>query len=111
MINESESKQAIINIRTRTTKLERERDYWSEEEREQLRELFYNGTGISEIAIILQRSELTVVEQVKLLGLYSNSSSKKKSGKKHLHCLSPNCQNDPCFCPHCKAYPAEKEDD
>ena len=109
MINEYETKQAIINIRTRTSKLEHERDYWSEEEREQLREMFYNGTGISEIAIILQRSELAVTEQAKLLGFYSTPSPRKKSVKRHLRCLCPDCEKDPSFCPHCKVYPAAKE--
>lgn len=109
MISEKEFNQAVINMRTKTCKLEREGEYWTPEEREQLVEMFHEGIGMTKIAVILQRTEVAAMEQAKLLGLYPAFAPKKRSAKRHLRCLCPDCKKDPSFCPHCKAYPETQE--
>lgn len=57
MIPEKGFTECVKNLRNRNSRLEREGDYWSPEEKERLMEMFYEGIGLSEIAIRLQRTE------------------------------------------------------
>lgn len=109
MINEKEFNQAVVNMRTKASKLEREGEYWTPEEREQLVGMFHEGIGITKSAVILQRTEVAAMEQAKLLGLYPASAPRKRFVKRHLRCLCPDCEKDHSFCPHCKAHPETQE--
>ena len=52
-MNEHGLEEAIKNMRNRGIRLDREGDIWSQDEKDRLEELFYEGVGISEIAIRL----------------------------------------------------------
>ena len=62
-INEDQFRQSVIIMRNKGDKMDREGEFWSEEERQYLQSLFDNGTGITAIAILLQRTELAVIMQ------------------------------------------------
>ena len=51
--------------------MDREGEFWSEEERQYLQSLFDNGTGITAIAILLQRTELAVIMQANQMDLFT----------------------------------------
>lgn len=50
MIIDVNEKAIVKAMRKRTTRLEREGDYWSEEERRQLTSMFEEGYGLTEIS-------------------------------------------------------------
>lgn len=93
-------KRATKNLRNRTTRLEREGDYWSDNEREQLTELFVEGVGISEMAIELQRTEPAVFQQIEKMDLYGRKDHpKRRKYKPRCGCLCSNCRDDYESCP------------
>ena len=67
MYNDNET---VRSLRTRISRPERDNEYWTEEERQQLEEAFYAGEGITEIALRHKRSELAVVQQIEKMDLY-----------------------------------------
>ena len=69
-MNERGLEEAIKNMRNRGIRLDREGDIWSQDEKDRLEELFYEGVGISEIAIRLQRTEPAVFFARKRYGRY-----------------------------------------
>ena len=46
-INEDQFRQSVIIMRNKGDKMDREGEFWSEEERQYLQSLFDNGTGIT----------------------------------------------------------------
>ena len=70
MLNDLNVTETIKNMRRRTTRLEREGDYWTESDKKELESLFIAGYGISEIAIQLQRTEPAVFQQIEKMDLY-----------------------------------------
>lgn len=97
-----ELQEQIRQIRQCPEMLERTGDYWTEEDRETLRQLYQAGTGISEIAVILQRSEFAVMMQLVEMGEIRRSRRTRalKKGK----CLCENCRWGPEHpdCPRCE---------
>ena len=74
----------------RTAQLEREGMYWTEDEKEHLRQFIWDGLDITEIALNLQRTEMAVLQQAQLMGLYG----------KVRNCL-PREQKGKCLCERC----------
>lgn len=111
MINDIHEKAIVQAMRKRTTRLDREGDYWSEEERKQLTSMFDGGYGITEISIVLQRTEPAVMQQVEKLDLYhrKENPSRRKPTPKVPTCLCGICELDACFCPFYKARLAAEE--
>ena len=111
MMSQEEIRKATQNMRNRTAKLERAGDYWSEDEKTQLRELFEYGVGLSEIAIRLQRTEPAVSQQTEKMDLYGRGSNpcRRKSEPKAPVCLCDTCEIDQSACPRCGAYCATQE--
>ena len=70
MITNQEYLETVKSMRKRTTRLEREGDYWTQEEREKLTRLFDSGAVLTDIAIQLQRTEPAVYQQAEKLDLY-----------------------------------------
>ena len=99
MINEEEFRQSVLIMRSKGEKLDREGEYWSDEERGFLQSLFDSGTGITAIAIILQRTELAVIQQAQLMDLFTPPHKKRKYRPRQPKCLCCNCKLDPAFCP------------
>ena len=105
MMTQEEIREATRNMRNRTANLERAGDYWTEDEKNQLRELFERGVGLSEIAIRLQRTEPAVSQQTEKMDLYGRGAnpSRRKSGPKPPACLCDTCELDKSACPRCGA--------
>ena len=71
---------------------ERSREYWSQDERDQLATMYTDGTGISQMALQLQRSEQAVMQQLMVTGLMTSTASRKARVEKLPHCLCDECQ-------------------
>lgn len=99
MIDDNEFRQFVMIMRSKGEKLDREGEYWSDEERHCLQSLFDSGTGITAIAILLQRTELAVIMQANQMGLFTPPSKKRNYRPRPPRCLCPNCKLDPAFCP------------
>lgn len=111
-MGEKEFTESVKNLRKRTKKLEHEGDYWTQEEREKLIRMFdVELKGITEIAILLQRTEPAVAQQIEKLDLYQRKENpqRQKSFTKEPVCLCPNCRLDPASCPHRTTCGAEQE--
>lgn len=93
--------ESVRSMRNRESCLERAGDYWSDEERERLKEMFYAGTGISEMAIRLQRTEPAVLQQAEKMDLYQRKTrpTRRKSSGKDCSCHCPTCEVDEQCCP------------
>ena len=108
MLNES-----VKNMRNRTVRLDREGDYWTDQEKEQLVRMFRDGEGITTMAICLQRTEPAVMQQIEKMDLYQRKTnpSKRKLTAKPPTCLCAACQLDSTFCPRCEAHNTTQEDE
>ena len=111
-MNQKEILEATIEMRNGERIMIRDGDYWTEEDREILQREYRSGTGINVIAIMLQRSESAIYQQVERLGLYTRNpfSARKKGIQCGAHqCLCKNCKCDRELCPRCKVYQAVLE--
>lgn len=91
--NHQTERNALIHaMRQRTKQLEREGFYWTDDEKQQLKTLFYENIGITDIALILQRTEVAVMQQIQLLNLYEKVR-RTAAAKRHLDCLCHRCRN------------------
>ncbi len=93
--------EVVKCIRNRTVRLEREGDYWEDEEKDQLVRMFHDGVGITEMAMALQRTEPAIIQQVEKLDLYQRKASpiRRKNQTKAPQCLCTACSLDPALCP------------
>lgn len=101
----NEETRSVINMRNRTVRLDREGDYWTDSEKEQLVNLFYEGEGITAMALELQRTEPAICQQIEKLDLYGRKEApiRRKSEPKSPVCLCAVCNLDPSLCPNCEA--------
>lgn len=108
MLNES-----VKSMRNRTVRLDREGDYWTDQEKEQLVQMFCDGEGITTMAICLQRTEPAVMQQIEKMDLYQRKTnpSKRRSTAKPPACLCVACQLDSAFCPRCETHNTTQEDE
>lgn len=88
-------KAAIKAMRTNTSQPERQGEYWSEDEIENLRSMFYNECGITEIALTLRRTEPAIFQQIEKLDLYNRKDHPVRRRKCH------DSGNDKCLCEKC----------
>ena len=104
--------EGVISMRKRTVRLDREGDYWTEEEKETLIRKFREGEGLTAIALELQRSEPAVYQMIEKLDLYNRKSQplRRKSAPNPPACLCENCQLDPALCPYCGRSVATQEE-
>jgi len=112
-MNANEIKDKTIQMRNGEIKMLRDGEYWSADDREMLRREYGNGTSINEIAIMLQRSESAIYQQIEHMGLCTRNpfSTRKKGGQSGASsCLCKNCKCDRALCPRCKVYQAVLED-
>lgn len=100
IIDDNEFRQTVMIMRNKDEKLNREGEYWSEEERNYLQTLFNSGTGITAIAILLQRTELAVIMQANQMDLFTPPHKKRAYQPRAPHCLCCNCKLDPALCPY-----------
>lgn len=106
-MNEEAFQEAIRSMRNNEGRLERAGDYWSDEDRERLRQMFYEGIGISEIALRLQRTESAVFQQIEKMSLFCKDKRRpRKDACRNCSCHCPNCEVDKRLCPR---YLAEQQ--
>lgn len=99
MQNENDLRDLTRMIREGNLIPERSREYWSTKEREEMVQSFQSGTGISEIALQLQRSEMAVVQQLITAGLLTSPGASRPRKRKKHKCRCPSCvfyQNRHC---------------
>ena len=68
------------------------RDYWTKEERRQLEDMYYDGFGISEMALAFNRSECAIYNQLEVMGLFKKSCRKRRKSTK-CKCSKCNCED------------------
>ena len=91
-IHNSIRTEQIKAMRERTAPVERSREYWTEEELQELESMFAEGVGMTDMALTLHRSELAIF--IRIQGLYPKVRS-------------PRQAKDGCFCQRCPGYVAE----
>lgn len=100
-----EIKEKTIKMRTGELTMLQDKERWSDADRETLRREYYLGTPINEIAIMLERSESAIHQQIEQQGLcMRNTTPRKKSIAKETECLCKYCERDRSLCPRCEVY-------
>ena len=91
---------------------EREGEYWTEDERDQLRRCFDEGMDVTDIAIQLRRSEPAIMQQIEKQDLYGRKTNprRRKSPKDHI-CLCSVCLALKELCPIAQRYSVNTEAD
>lgn len=108
-MTKQEIEEGTVQMRMGERKMLRENERWTEEDRKTLRREYFLGTPINEIALMLERSEGAIYQQIKQQGIcMSNKYTKKKSSKK-TECLCKYCQCDCTFCSNRKACEENQE--
>lgn len=112
MITNQEYLETVKSMRNRTTRLDHEGDYWTQEEREKLARLFDSGAGLTDIAIQLQRTEPAVFQQIEKLDLYQRKENPTRHRNDSLppSCLCARCRFDVTACPYRMDCVKEQED-
>ena len=112
-MNQQELIVQTIQIRKGEQTPLREGTYWSDEDREILKQEYYSGTSYNQIGIILQRSEGAIHQQVELMGLRTKNptSMRNRTGNSGTHaCLCKNCTCPKTLCPRCNVYQTMTEE-
>ena len=91
-------KEAIKNMRKTPYAQDRDRDIWTEDERNQLKKMFNAGEDLSEIALVLQRTELAICQQASVMGLYVRKR-RPKAEQAGCKCLCEKCSANKNDCP------------
>ena len=84
-------KNDIIAMRTTGAGLEKDGLVWSDEDKRKVEDLFHTGAGISEIALLMQRSEPAVLQQLVKEKFFQNETKSRTRTKREQSCLCPNC--------------------
>jgi len=96
-------KSILQELRSGKVRPQKYGDYWSEDERALLCRLFDEGNDISEIAIILQRSEASVVQQLNFLKKFKCSAPSRAKRNSCPGCKCKKCtlsgDDLPTYCP------------
>ena len=89
----------VKQMRNLYVHLDREGDYWTEEERENLIQMYKDAVDITAIALYLRRSERAVVQQLQSMNAFPPTRT-RVTKKKDDRC--PGI--DGCLCPTCSLY-------
>ena len=57
--------EQVRKMRDRTEPVDRQQEYWTDDELQRLESMFYEGVGITDIALELGRSEIAIFNRVK----------------------------------------------
>lgn len=111
MLNNDEFKETVRNIRNSSVRLERRGEYWSDKDKEKLNKMFHDGTGITEMAVILQRTESAIMQQIEQQDLYcrKQNPSRQRNTVSPSQCLCAVCKADPATCPLADTCPRRQE--
>ena len=64
---------------------------WSEDDKKKVRSLYFDGVGITEIAITMQRSELGIIQQLLRMEILTLPENRRKSRSRKAKCLCSKC--------------------
>lgn len=106
-MSDEEIKQVTVQMRNGKRRMTREGEYWTDEDKKKLISAYRDGVSITEIALMLERSESAIyqkVEQLKLCSRNPFSMRKRSRRKKEDGCLCEICQCDRALCPLCRVY-------
>ena len=90
-MNENEA-ELFKAIRTGSILPERSREYWDQNEREEVTTLYGSGMGISRIALHLQRSEMAIIQQLLTMELLTSPRTTRNRIAKVPQCLCQKCE-------------------
>jgi len=92
--------------------MEHEGNYWDEAENKRLIYLFNAGIGIEEIAVLLQRTEPAVIQQIEKLDLYHRKENpiRRRRTEKAPKCLCSRCQMNRTQCSFCQPPTKHREE-
>ena len=99
--------EMTIAMRTGNLKMEKDGDYWSDEDRQKLSDRFFAGVSYNEIALELGRTEPAVQQQIEQMQLYVKSTRaprKRCPAVQAPKCLCSVCTLDRSQCPRCEHY-------
>ncbi|MBQ3194785.1 MAG: hypothetical protein IJB59_14585 [Oscillospiraceae bacterium] len=100
-----EIKEKTIKMRTGELTMQRDKERWTDSDRETLRREYYLGTPVNEIAIMLERSEGAIHQQIEQQSLcMRNTIPRRKSVAKEPECLCKYCERNKSLCPLCEVY-------
>ena len=71
----NEFTESVMNMRKRTVRLDRDGDYWTDEEKEMLLNKFREGEGITAMALAFQRTEAAVMKQIEEQDLFGRKKN------------------------------------
>lgn len=100
-LSEAETHERIKKMRENGAVQERNGDYWSEEDAQQLNSLFYEGVGLSEIAVRTMRTERAVYQKVNSMELFEKVRQ-PRAPKVNTECLCSSCPQR-ITCPNSRA--------
>ena len=93
-----EKMQQLIALRNGDLAAENANEYWSEEDSRKAKKMFEEGYGISDIALELKRTEVSVTCHLQNQGLFAKQCRPRmKSAKsKNAVCLCKDCKVKNC---------------
>lgn len=96
--NQSTSRaEQIRRMRDRTVPVERQQEYWTDAELQHLESMFYEGVGITDMALELHRSEMAIFNRIQ--GYYRRVRAPRQS-KAECQCRKcPYFAEGNCTCP------------
>lgn len=90
------TQELLIALRNGEIPSERSGEYWEEDEKSKLKRMFWNGAGISEMAVDLQRSENAVIQQLLLMRVLTPPKNMRQGGEHRKRCPR-NHSECPCY--------------
>lgn len=95
----SNYQEELIALRSGKKLPERSGDYWSADDLNTLKELYWDGVSISEIALRMGRNEVATYQQLAKMGLLSSQCRSRNRAKKKVR---PECLCPVCSVTHCR---------
>ena len=103
---ENNQRELIKAIRENIVVPAKNGEYWGENERQLLINLYSDGVGISELALYFQRSEMGIIQQLNSLGIMRAPKERKA------YCKKPKCLCYKCeFREVCPFTPEQREEE
>lgn len=89
---------ALMALRCGKVHAQHSGDYWTKADREKLHQLFWEGCSISQIAVIMDRTERAIFNQLDKAGLLAQQSKPRgrRVNNSGIQCLCPDCNVKTC---------------
>ena len=99
-MSESKKRSRLVDLRKGNRPAENANGYWTEEDKQKSKKMFEEGYGISDIALALKRTEVSVTCHFQNVGLFARQSRPRKrtANTKEVRCLCAKCRM--MDCPH-----------